>query len=360
MSINMNIELLLKQKSRIVDLYIEKYVPREFKEDSLVFRINPPSGSIDLKAINEAIAKPFWDFMDRGGKRWRPTLFILVCEALGGDSEKFLDFAAIPEIIHNGTLIADDVEDSSKLRRGKPCTYQIFGVDVAINLSNIMYFIPMLALTENSRNLNSEQANRIYEIYVQEMVNISFGQAIDIAWHKGLSSINEISEAQYLQMCSYKTGTLSRMAAKMASVLVNANEDVIAKIAKFAESIGVAFQIQDDILDLVGEEFAKGKGGAGMDITEGKITLIVIHALQKATTEEKKELIKILRQHTTDETLRKKVIQIFKKYGSIEYAKKQAISLVRESWNEVEKILAPTSAKDTLKALVDYLINRNI
>jgi geranylgeranyl pyrophosphate synthase len=359
MSINSNIERILKQKARLVDRHIEKYVPKEFKDDSLAFRISPPKNKLDLKALNMTLAKPFWDFMDRGGKRWRPALFILVCDALGGDSERFLDFAAIPEIIHNGTLIADDVEDSSKLRRGKPCTYTLFGLDVAINLSNIMYFLPMLALIENRKNLTSKRAKRVYEIYVQEMVNISFGQAVDIAWHKGLSPADEVSEEQYLQMCSYKTGTLARMAAKIASVLAAADEETTEKMGKLAESVGVAFQIQDDILDLVGEEFAKGKGGLGMDITEGKLTLIAIHALQKATSADKKELVRILNMHTDDEALRKKAIRIFEKYGSIEYAKKRAAMLVRESWEEAERVLAPSEAKEALKALADYLINRN-
>jgi len=354
------IEQLLKQKAKIVDFYIEKYLPREFKEDSLVFRTSPPTRKLDLGALNAAVAKPFWDLMDRGGKRWRPALFTLICDALGGDSQKYLDFAVIPEIIHNGTLIADDVEDSSTLRRGKPCTYKIFGLDIAINLSNVMYFLPMLTLIANSRLLSSEQAKRVYEIYVQEMVNISFGQAIDIAWHKGLSVVSEITEEQYLQMCSYKTGTLARMAAKMASVLAGADDEVADKMGKFAESIGVAFQIQDDVLDLVGEEFAKGKGGVGMDITEGKITLVVIHALQKASLEEKKDLIRILEMHTTDVALRKRAVEIFRKYGSIEYAKKRAAALVCDSWEEAEKVLPPSEAKKTLKMLADYLIDRKI
>ena len=359
MSIDTDIEQLLKQKAELVDHRIEKYVPREFKDDSLAFKISPPKNKLDLKALNKTVAKPFWDFMDRGGKRWRPALFILVCDALGGDSKKFLDFAAIPEIIHNGTLIADDVEDSSKMRRGKPCTYELFGLDVAINLSNAMYFLPMLALLDNVKSLTSEQAKRVYDIYVQEMVNISFGQAIDIAWHNGLSPVNEVSEEQYLQMCSYKTGTLARMAARMAAVLADADEETTEKMGKFAESVGVAFQIQDDILDLVGEEFAKGKGGLGMDITEGKLSLIVIHTLKIAASADKKELTRILSMHTADESLRIKAIRIFEKYGSIEYAKKHAATLVRESWDEAEKVLAPSEAKKTLKALADYLINRN-
>ena len=354
------IERILKQKAELIDCYIEKYVPREFREDSLILRICPPRAKLDLNALNNAVAKPFWDFMDRGGKRWRPALFILVCDALGGGSEKYLDFATIPEIVHNGTLIADDIEDSSKLRRGKPCTYELFGDDVAINLSNVMYFLPMLALVENAGHLAYGQAKRLYEIYVQEMVNISLGQAIDIAWHKGLSPISEVSEEQYLQMCSYKTGTLARMAARMAAVLASANEDTVDKLGRFAESVRVAFQIQDDVLDLVGEQFAKGKGGLGMDVTEGKLTLIVIHSFRESSPADKKELTRILGLHTADEKLRDKAIQLFNKYGSIEYAKKRATTLVRESWDQVDRILAPSESKRTLKALADYLIERNM
>ena len=359
MSVDDTIERILRQKAELIDRYIEKYVPREFKDDSLILKICLPRNNLDLSALNKTVAKPFWDFMDRGGKRWRPALFVLVCDALGGDSERFLDFATIPEIIHNGTLIADDIEDSSKMRRGKPCTYELFGVDVAINLSNVMYFLPMLALNENAGCLTFERAKRLYEIYVQEMVNISFGQAIDIAWHNGLSPINEVSEEQYLQMCSYKTGTLARMAARMAAVLAAADDDTVEKMGKFAESVGVAFQIQDDVLDLVGEQFAKGKGGLGMDITEGKLTLIVIHTFRKSSSADKKELTQILSLHTTDVTLRRKAIQLFNKYGSIEYAKKCASTLVRESWDEVDKILLPSDSKNVLKALADYLIERN-
>ncbi|NIV44480.1 MAG: polyprenyl synthetase family protein, partial [Gammaproteobacteria bacterium] len=97
----------------------------------------------------QAIAQPMWDFLERGGKRWRPALFLLVIEALGEDSEKFLDFAIIPEVIHNGTIMVDDVEDDSTFRRGKPCTHRIFGIDIAVNTGNAMYFLPLLTLIKN-------------------------------------------------------------------------------------------------------------------------------------------------------------------------------------------------------------------
>ena len=350
----------LEKKARIIDQYIEKYLPRRFNEDSLIFKISPPRYRLDLEALNKAVAEPFWEFLDRGGKRWRPVLFLLICKSLGVNSEDFLDFAVIPEVIHNGTLIADDVEDQSDLRRGKPCTYRLFGLDIAINLSNLMFFLPMLALVSKKKKISSDKANKLYETYVQEMVNLSFGQAIDIAWHRGLIHPSEISEQEYLQMCAYKTGTLARMAAKMACILAGADEKVVEKMGRFAESLGIAFQIQDDVLDLVGEEFAKGKGGLGKDITEGKLTLMVIHTLQNANASDRERLIKILEAHTSDERQKKEAIDIIKKYGSIEYAKKIAAKMVKDSWSEADRILPPSEAKKKLKNLVDYLIERNI
>lgn len=350
----------LEKNARIIDQYIEKYLPRSFDEDSLLFKIFPPRYRLDLEALNKAVAEPFWEFLDRGGKRWRPVLFLLICKSLGVNSDEILDFAVIPEIIHNGTLIADDVEDQSDLRRGKPCTYRLFGLDIAINLSTLMFFLPMLALISKKKKISSHKANKLYEIYVQEMVNISLGQAIDIAWHRGLISPCEISEQEYLQMCAYKTGTLARMAAKMACILAGANEKIVEKMGRFAESLGIAFQIQDDVLDLVGEEFAKGKGGLGKDITEGKLTLMVIHTLQNASASDRERLIKILEAHTSDEQQKKEAINIIKKYGSIDYAKKIAAEMVKESWSEADRILPPSEAKEKLKNLVDYLIERKI
>lgn len=355
-----NVEEILEKYAKLIDEHIEKYIPRKFTDKSLLFRIVPPKYRLDLEAVNRSISEPLWEFLDRGGKRWRPVLFLLIYEALGGEPLEALDFAIIPEVIHNGTLIADDIEDSSEMRRGKPCTYKIFGVDVAINLSQAMYFLPMIVLSEKGDAILQDRARQIYEVYVQEMINLSLGQAIDIAWHKGLVPADEIIEENYLQMCAYKTGTLARMAAKMAATLAGASDDAIEKIGRFAESIGVAFQIQDDILDIAGEEFAKGKGGLGMDITEGKLTLMVIYTLQNAAQDDREELIRILSMHTRDENLKRKAVEIMRKYGAVEYAKITAARIVEESWREIEKILPPSEAKEKIKMLAEYLIQRKI
>jgi geranylgeranyl diphosphate synthase type I len=357
LKVKTEIEKILEEKTSVIDKKIEKYIPRKYGRDSLIFTLGLPRYEYDVEAINEAIAKPIWEFLDRGGKRWRPNLFLLVCEALGAEPEKLLDFAIIPEVIHNGTLMIDDVEDTSELRRGKPCTYKLFGLDIAINTGNVMYYLPLLALIKNKDKLSLDKQNKIYEIYLQEMLRLSFGQAMDIAWHRGLAKADE---KQYLQMCIYKTGTLARMAAKMAAVLAGASDDTVERIGKFAESIGVAFQIQDDILDLVGEKFAKKKGGLGQDITEGKRSLMVIHTLEKAKSADKKRLLKILNMHTSDQKLRDEAIKIIKKYGSIKYGKELARNMIEESWKEIDRLLQPSDAKEKLKAFANYLVERKI
>ena len=97
---HLDIEKFLEKKAALIDNVIEKYVPRMFSEKAVLFRINPPRYAYNIEALNKTIAEPIWEFLDRGGKRWRPALFLLICEALGKNPENFVDFAIIPEIIH--------------------------------------------------------------------------------------------------------------------------------------------------------------------------------------------------------------------------------------------------------------------
>jgi geranylgeranyl pyrophosphate synthase len=344
----------------LIDNTIKKYIPRKFSKSDIIFDLNPPSYSHNIETLNKALADPVWDILDRGGKRWRAALFLLICETLGKDPMELLDFAIIPEVVHNGTLMIDDVEDSSELRREKPCTYKVFGIDIAINAGNAMYYLPLLPLIVNREKISPETLRDIYEIYVQEMINLSMGQAMDIAWHKGLTSTCDLTQEDYLQMCAYKTGTLARMAAKIAAVLAEANNDLVIKLGVFAENIGVAFQMQDDILDLTGKEFAEKKGAFGMDITEGKRTLLVIQTLKVASIQEKNRLIEILDMHTSDQKLRDEAITIIKKNRSIEYVTEMAGKMVEDSWLSAEQYLPPSQAKEKLKAFTQFLIKRSV
>lgn len=355
-----DIEKLLEEKSVVVNKTIEKWIPRKYDLDSLNFTLGPATYKYNTEALTKAISEPVWDFLDRGGKRWRPVLFLLVSEALGLNSDEFLDFVVFPELLHNGSIIIDDIEDLSKERREKQALHLIFGEDVAINAGNALYFLALLPIVKNKDKLDSKTLLRIYDIYSEEMMRISFGQATDIAWHKGWANADNVSEDEYLEMCSNKTGCIARLSSETAAVLAGKNEKETKKIGKFTETIGIAFQIQDDILNLTSEKFAKGKGGLGEDITEGKRSLPVIYALQLADERDRKRLLEILKMHTSDQSLRDEAIAIMKKYSATGYAKDKARKMVKEAWDEIDKMLPESDAKEKLKAFAYYLINRKI
>lgn len=355
-----DIEKILEEKLKIVDKAIAKYIPEKYDEKTLQDTLGPATYQYHLESINIAVSQPVWDILKRGGKRWRPVLFILILEAFNKDPQRFLDFAILPEVIHNGTLIIDDIEDNSEFRRGKPCTYRIFGLDIAINAGNLMYFLPLLSIIKNEPGLSLEKQKAIYEIYAQEMINISFGQAMDIAWHHGFWGRNELSESHYLQMTAYKTGTLARMSAKIAAVLSDLDTQSVEKIGRLAESIGVAFQIQDDILDLKGEKFAEKKGGIGKDITEGKRSLMVIYVLRKASVEDRERLVQILDMHTSGQDLIDEAICLLEKYDSLKYAKQVSSQIAEKSWREIEEIIPQSEAKEKLRGFIRFLVEREI
>lgn len=347
----------LEDKKTLIDSKIREHLPEKMDKDYLERILGKTRYDYDIESINKSLAEPVWDLLNRGGKRWRPALFLLITEALGGDVGKVSDFVILPEVVHNGTLMVDDVEDLSELRRGKPCTHKIYGTDVAINTGNFMYYIPLAILLNNRGRFGADTLIRVYEIYSREMIAVSIGQGLDIWWHKGKAG--KITEKQYLQMCSFKTGTLARMAAKLAVALSGGTKEQEEKIGEFAESIGVGFQIQDDILSASGGRFQENKG-YGDDITEGKRTLMVIYTLQKAGKQDAERLSHILDMHTKDSGLIREAIDILHKYGSVDYARKVAREMVSDAWKDIDPIIPESGAKKKLKAFADFLIERDI
>ncbi|MCK4715151.1 MAG: polyprenyl synthetase family protein [Candidatus Aenigmarchaeota archaeon] len=350
----MEIKDILNERREVIDKEIEKLLPKQMTTRDLERLFGRQRYAYNLEAANASLSEPIWDLLDRGGKRWRPTLFLLIIEALGKDPDDFLKFVPIVEVIHNGTLMIDDIEDDSDLRRGKPCTHKKFGIDVAINAGNAMYFLPMKIIGES--DLNPDAKVRLYKTYVDEMVNISIGQGTDIFWHKG--GMEAIEEDEYLQMCAFKTGTLARMSAKFAAVIAGASDEMVEKLGRCAESIGVGFQIYDDVLNIIPTK-SWGKG-FGDDVKEGKRSLMVIHALKHATETDRRRLLMILGMHTSDEKLVREAVAIMERYGSIDYARKKATEIVEKSWKDVEPLLKESEAKEKLKVFVEYLVNRDI
>ncbi len=269
--------------------------------------------------------------------------------------EELAPIAASAEMIHNGTLMVDDIEDDSELRRGKSCIHKTYGVDVAINAGNAMYFLALQSFLRGK--YPKDRILKGYEAYAVEMIRISYGQAMDIYWHRGKSQ--NVTEGQYLQMCAFKTGTLARLAAKWGAIFGGGSDEQIDAAGRLAESIGVAFQIQDDILNIAGDEAKYGKEIGG-DITEGKRTLMTIYAMEKASKEDSKLLVSILLEHTRDQKKIGKAISIIKGTGAVERANASAKEIVKSAWKEFDKLYPKSKSKDELKMLADFVVERSM
>lgn len=338
---------------------LEKILPRHYSSQSLAKIVGKNGLDLDTEAINKAINEPFWDLLDRGGKRWRPALFLIILDLLGKDAKDFVDFAIIFELIHNATLMIDDIEDSSSLRRGKKAVHLIYGVDISINAANTLYFLPLKILDNYKDSLSQETILKVYQTYLQEMINLSLGQATDIAWHRGLVDDLKISVDQYLQMCAFKTGCLARMACKMAVIVAGGSDQLVVAFGKLGESLGIVFQIQDDILNITKSELSNKKG-LGEDITEGKISLPVIYAVSELSKSKQQRLIKILNMHTRDSNLKKEAIELIGEGKGIELAQKKMQLIFNQTWNELINHLQENTNTQKLYQLAQSLIERKI
>jgi geranylgeranyl diphosphate synthase type I len=335
-------------------------LPEAYDRAVLASLCGGPEHTYDTVGPTKAIAEPLRDLLSRNGKGTRTRLFSLILQAFGKEEAEYRDYMFIPELSHNGTLIIDDIEDDSSLRRGKPCIHHIYGTDVAMNAGNALYFLSLLPLLRSEKALPESTRNRIFEIYVQAMINLHFGQSMDIAWHKGLLDIERISEENYLQMSRLKTGALFRMSAQIAGALAEVNEGVLEELGNFGCAIGVAYQIKDDVLDVEGDSFAARKGGRATDITEGKVTLMVIHALRNAGPSGRKRLKEILSLHTADPATVLEAVEILRHCGSPEYALQKAESIMREAFRRLDPLLPSGVAASGIERFTASLLQREL
>ena len=179
---------------------------------------------------------------------------------------------------------------------------------------------------------------------------------MDIAWHKGWGEPNE---AQYLQMCAFKTGTLARLSAKLGAIAAGASDAQTEALGAFAEAVGVAFQIQDDVLNVSSSSFGKMKG-FGEDVHEGKRTLMVIRAFKTLSKAKAKRFRILLNAHPSDSKRINEAVALLREADAIEYAKAKAREIVRGAWRGADRALKPSRAKSELKALADFLVERNL
>ena len=343
-----------------VDEAIADLVPREIDAEYLETFFGEPTYEYDPQGIQRALSDPLWDLLDRGGKRWRAVLFLLFVEAFGEDPEEFLPYACIPEILHNGTIIVDDVEDEASMRRGDDALHHIYGQDVALNAGNAMYFLPLKLLMENPGDLPPERRLAAYEMLMYELNRTHLGQGMDICWHNERDV--RITSEQYLEMCACKTGCLGRIVARLAAIVTDQPADVEAAVADYAELTSVAFQIGDDILDVENSLGRAGEFGKefGNDVREGKKTLLVIHAIRESAPERAARLQEILAADTNTDEEVLEALSIIDDAGSIDYARDRALALAAEARESIADLDLDETAHRELQEFTEFVIDRDV
>ncbi|MFC5970281.1 polyprenyl synthetase family protein [Halomarina salina] len=344
----------------VVDEEIARLLPPEVDEPYLSDFFGDPTYEYDPAAIQEALADPIWDLLERGGKRWRAVLFLLFVDAFGEDPEELLPYACIPEILHNGTIIVDDVEDGAEMRRGGRALHLDHGVDVALNAGNAMYFLPLKIITRNPGDLDAETRLAAYEMLMYELNRTHLGQGMDICWHN--HERITVGETQYLEMCACKTGCLGRIVARLAAIVTGQDEETELAVANYAEKMSVAFQIADDVLDIETSMEAGGDFGkaAGNDILEGKKTLATIHAAEHASAEQVARMEELLWADDNTPAEIAEVVDILTETGSVDYARRQARSLSDSALDHLSSVDLRPEPADQLANFARFVVEREV
>jgi geranylgeranyl diphosphate synthase type I len=288
-----------------------------------------------------------------GGKKIRPCLVLLSAEAVGGQKEGVYKTAAALEMIHTFSLIHDDIMDKDEIRRGMPAVHTKWGEPMAILAGDILFSLAfeMVAQT-HAEDIHSRRVVQALNTVVDACIKICEGQAYDMSFEGKF----DVKESEYLNMIYKKTSALIAAATKAGAILGGGTPEQVEALSEYGKLIGMAFQIQDDYLDVVSDEEELGKP-VGSDIMEGKMTLMVVHTLSAANTQDKKELISILESRSEDQEKVSRAISIFDKYGSINYARDIAQNNIKSA-KKLLDALDDSKARDALYQLADFMLQR--
>lgn len=262
----------------------------------------------------ELLYAPIIYAMSGGGKRLRPVLLLLTVDAFGGNVDDAVPAALAVEVFHNFTLLHDDIMDNASMRRGKPSVYAKWGGNVALLSGDTML---ILAYKQLSR-INPEYLQRVLNIFSDMAAEVCEGQQYDMDFE----TQDYVSAEEYIAMIERKTSALLSGSAMIGATLAGASDDDIRKIYRFATELGLAFQLQDDMLDSYGDDSLGKKIGG--DILEGKKTFLMIEALHRAKGEEREALATThLNNALSDAEKIAKVKAIYDKHDVKRYTEQQ-------------------------------------
>lgn len=324
-------------------------VLKEYSKD-VVATIEENLGVIEPQELQDASIY----LTKAGGKMLRPALTLISAEAVGGNKEDALKTAAAIELIHTFSLIHDDIMDDDDMRRGMPSVHKVWDEPLAILAGDTLFSkaFEMVILSKDDNAEPEHVANALATV-ADACVKICEGQASDMSFEGNF----DVTEEEYSKMIYKKTGALIAAATKAGAIMGGADEETVTALYEYGRMIGIAFQIQDDYLDVISDEADLGKP-VGSDIAKGKMTLMVVKALAESEGEDNERLLEILKEEDSSQENVNEAIDLFNKYGSIEYAHNLALENIEGAKKAID-ILEDSEAKDMLIALADFVVDRS-
>lgn len=298
----------------------------------------------------KSLFEPITYSMGSGGKRIRPILTMLSCEAAGGKASDAIFAGIAVEIVHNFTLIHDDIMDRAAVRRNLPTVYKKWGENTAILAGDTMTALATKILL---RTGNIPALGELVDEFATGIIEVCEGQALDLE----LGERADVSLDDYILMIDKKTAKMLELSAVVGGLIAGASPEVIQSLRKFANALGIAFQIQDDLLDAVAENAKFGKTIGG-DILEGKKTYLILQAVRHLTEPNDKELMQEFLDNSGLQTVKvPMMIDIFRRTGVLKMASEE-VSQRTERAHEMLNQLPETDARELLHKFADVLLAR--
>jgi geranylgeranyl diphosphate synthase, type II len=306
--------------------------------------------------INEPkeLYEPVNYILSIGGKRLRPLLVLMGCELFSKDINRALSIAMAVEVFHNFTLLHDDIMDDAPLRRGKPTVHVKYNINTGILSGDVMLILAyeFLRNTEGS----TAMTHKLWTIFNKMAREVCEGQQIDM----NFENRNDVTIEEYIRMIELKTSVLIAAAFEMGAIAGGASAKQAAPLYEFGRNVGIAFQIQDDILDTFGdpEKFGKKVGG---DIIQNKKTFLVLKAFESANSTQTADLKQLMTTSTKDEVAKITAVRaIFEAVNVKEKAEETMNSYVKIAFDVLENASISQTKKDYLKAWANDLMMRQV
>jgi geranylgeranyl diphosphate synthase type II len=307
-------EEMKRVKSRVDSLILSEILPRSSK----------------IREVN-LLYKMMRDYPARPAKGMRPFLCVTACKASGGEEEDALLTSACIELFQNWILIHDDIEDGSELRRGEPSLHRRYTEALALNAGDALHARMWGALLQNRMALGLPKTFEVMGEFSQMVNQTTEGQHMELGWVQ--SRRWDLKESDYYEMCTRKTSWYTVASpCRLGAIVGGASSRVLGALLEFGTKLGVAFQIQDDALNLVGDQKKYGKAKSD-DIVEGKRTLILLHMLASATQGERDRAVSMMNKDRAERSAAdvSYILSLIDKYDAVGFARKRAAEMMKEA-----------------------------